>query len=72
MDIVKQTLEKQLQLLSERSENCDSLDDLVQINQAICNTVQSVLLLEQITRYGRGGRTSKNRSFEPACLDQNA
>lgn len=71
-ETIKDTLGKQLQLLSERSEKCERLDDFLQINQAICNTIQSVLLLERQIQCGRGGRAFKTQSAEPVCLDQNA
>ena len=56
---IAQTLEKQLQLLSERSEKCDDLDDLLRINLAICDTVQSLMLTERQIVSRRSGRAFK-------------
>lgn len=53
---IKETLEKQLELLSERAENCTAISDLIEINHAINETLQIVILLDRENRLQRAGR----------------
>lgn len=57
---IKETLEKQLELLSERAEKCTAISDLIEINHAINETLQIVILLDRENRLQRGVRASRD------------
>lgn len=57
---LRETLEKQLELLSERAENCTATSDLIEINRAINETLQIVILLDRENRLQRGVRASRD------------
>ena len=61
---VKETLEKQLKLLSERAEECNDTSELLLINHAINETLQIILLLCSQNRLQRGARASQGQSLE--------
>lgn len=61
---VKETLENQLKLLSERAEECNDTSELLLINHAINETLQIILLLCSQNRLQRGARASQGQALE--------
>lgn len=61
---LRETLEKQLKLLSERAEECNDTSEFIQINHAINETLQIILLLCSQSRLERGARASQGQALE--------
>lgn len=62
-DELKKILEKQLELLSERSKLEISNTTLSNLSHAMSEIAQCIILLERETRYLRGGRASQDPFF---------
>lgn len=61
---IKETLEKQLELLSERAEKSIDTNELISLNHAINESIQIMYLLYRENRSRAGGSSSDRFSAQ--------